>query len=397
MTEATPDPAAEPAMPPPPTRATFAGFVPRAAALAIDLVLIRFLGYTLDLAARETLLLLGPALPFLSAVAAFLYFWLANGPLGGGATIGKSILNLRVVDAGGRPLDALASLKRTTLQFPHIAAFTYTFLAAGRLAPELRVAGLQVLQVAVNALLMTNVVSIVTHPQRRGWHDLAAGSYVTPDPLPETFAEEIDESAGEAALALRAAHRRLTRVTFGSLMFMLPWLTGLFAMVNPEARAKFVERERLAASLVEGFQLEPLALNYAVDPGSAPPAPRATTPTLEGPFFDENEFAVTFRFASIRGALDREVMQAPAMRSAIDAMLRRMPETYDQLKPIGFPPLDQVVRFEVHFRDRFGFVIFSKPGDFVYLVRVPAAAPPASATYEWIDTTEKPDDPAGEG
>ena len=60
------------------------GFMHRTGAFLIDLVLLYFAGYSLELFAGNALAVVGSSIGFISAVAAFVYFWLGNGPGEGG-------------------------------------------------------------------------------------------------------------------------------------------------------------------------------------------------------------------------------------------------------------------------------------------------------------------------
>ncbi len=239
---------------------TFVGLAQRAAALLIDIVLIYFAGYTLTLGLRRPLMELGPWLPLLSTAAAFAYFWLGNGPMGGGTTFGKAILNLHVVtadeDQPGIP-GYRRSLRRALLQFPLIYLALFQFARTTfDLAPRYGAIGDAFVRTGVIALLLTHGYSMITHPQKATWYDLWSGVRVTPDPTPsdppgklkERFVGEVDRRGD--------AHRMFSRYFFVAVcivfgMTMAPILRDPYRKAN----LRLIERVGKTTPL-EGYELE---------------------------------------------------------------------------------------------------------------------------------------------
>lgn len=243
--------------PPPQPKPAFAGFMHRLFALLIDMVMIYFVGYTLELAAREPLLALGPWLPWLSHLAAFTYFWLANGPVGGGTTIGKAIISLRTVGADGESLTAGAALRRTVIQYSLVftatAALTARLAGAGSVASYLMV---EPFSVVAQALVIALAYGVMTHPHRRGWHDLWSGSFVTYDPVPVAFATALAGPPDEEFTRRSASARSTSLVFFIMIVAMLGYFA--FSVIGrAERRQAMTDFDALAAdAAVPGYHLE---------------------------------------------------------------------------------------------------------------------------------------------
>jgi uncharacterized RDD family membrane protein YckC len=220
----------------PPERPPFAGVLPRAGAFLIDCFALYFIARLLG-SLRPGILGLNPWLPWLGHLVALAYFWIGDGPLAKGATLGRVILNLHVVDAGGRPLTWGASLRRALLkQCVLFINLNPPYYALG-LAPIYHAVlmGLSVLSAVSLTLLITLVLGIALHPRKRAWHDLWAGSYVTAEPTPASFRATLD--AGPDILAERkmAMHLRMTLIFFvlaASAMLFGP----VYNMFQPRVR-----------------------------------------------------------------------------------------------------------------------------------------------------------------
>ena len=168
----------------------FASLLRRAAAFVIDGVMLYMAGYLLNRIARDGLLTLNPWLPWLGNLAALAYFAAAQGPIGKGRTLGKSVMSIVVTDAQGAPLDWVSSLRRTVPQQVAFLVVANPGLYCLAFPPAIRTsAGFALTLVMVLALMfvITLVFSISLHPHKRGWHDMWGGSYVTGDPVSQVF------------------------------------------------------------------------------------------------------------------------------------------------------------------------------------------------------------------
>lgn len=247
----------------PTPRGAFVGLMPRGAALLIDMVLIYFASYTLVLGLRRPLMELGPWLPLLSTAMAFAYFWLGNGPVGGGATFGKAILNLHVATADGeRPRipGYGQAFRRTLLQFPLIYLALFQFARSMMDFPPLMGAlGDAIVRTVVIALLITYGYSMITHPERATWYDLWSGVRVTPDPTPRDFPDKLRE-VSEGPLKRRAE----THATFSRFFFVAVCLVFGLALApilrDPFRTSNLRLIERISDETpLTGYELEGVA------------------------------------------------------------------------------------------------------------------------------------------
>lgn len=376
----------------------FVGLMPRLSALLIDTVIIYFVGYTLDLALRRPLLGWGPWLPLVSTLGAFCYFWLGNGPVGGGATFGKAILNLHVVDARGeKPLipGYGAAFKRALVQFPlvYLALFQFGREVFG-LPPFYGALGDGLVRLVVIALIVTHGYAMLTHPQKATWYDLWAGVRVTRDPTPSEWAQRMSE-AGEGTMARRAiAHRYFSRYFFAAVCLVLG--LGLATLVRDPARRKNLELiGRISAETpLEGYRLEWIDYRSGRDfnlwmrlsmkefvPWDAvgdrrreglpaqPPAPGTASDfpvtgaaqSNDAPTSGAEPAPVLFlRWVKTRGGVDPAEMDR-GLREQLEALRAAAPAYFADAEAIGAGRAPAPTRFVCFLTERFRFVIFS-PG-----------------------------------
>lgn len=381
----------------PPPQYPFATLLPRVAAFAIDLVLIYFAGYTLEMAMREKLLLLGPALPFLSIVAAFVYFWLGNGPVGGGATLGKAILNLRVVDEHGRPLEWGPALRRTSLQLPPLLTASFVFLSDLLKLPGMtELLGMQFVSILSTTLMLSNAFGIFGHPRHRGWHDLWAGSYVTPDPTPAAFREMLGEPP-DASLELRLKTHARTRVSFTVVVFGVLIAGGLSGVFNPRLKGEIALGEALEREgPIADYELLSFdsrstedweaALRIQRDPKAAVTLAEESATSATAPLRREAPPANVFliRYTRTRGPATPADMNDSARRGQIEALRQKLPEI---LRARGDAAgLSPAVLSRVVFllRDRFMFCGFPIGNDRLWSAQGPFDAANGLLAYEWF-------------
>lgn len=380
----------------------FAGFLLRLAALFGDIVLIYFLGYTLEMTLRGPLLALGPmGLLFLSHLFVFLYFWLGNGPVGKGMTLGKAILNIRVVDAEGAPLGYGAGLRRALVQYPLVYQVTFMFIAQETGAPTVpSLAVTSLLEFLGLTLILTLAYSVIAHPQRRGWHDLFAGSYVTPNPVTEAFKDAAHAPMTEQN-ARRAAALKRTSVVFFlviAVLFGLNWIRSV-NVTRQSPAVDFIEGVEAAAPL-PGYRLETFALTGEAESalfadylrGIMPerPADDATTTTQNVFASLEGELTLRLFYIKKRGLADVADANDPELGAAIQqlrrAALERIPEFQQSVAEMFSTPRAQEAleearenaddplpsadfpttppqRISLLFADQFRFVLFSLGGD----------------------------------
>lgn len=418
-------------------REAFVGLMPRSAALLIDMVLIYFAGYTLALGLRRPLMDLGPWLPLLSTALAFIYFWLGNGPVGGGATFGKAILNLHVsTTAGeGRAIPGYGqAFRRTLLQFPLIYLALYQF---GRslldVPPMWGALGDAVIRTVVIALLITFGYSMITHPQRATWYDLWSGVRVTPDPTPRDFPEKLREVA-EGPLKRRAeSHATYSRFFFVAVclvfgLALAPILRDPFRTANLRLIERISEETPLEDYVLEGVayqsgrdfaawtkslesQYVPLgtanghgpapAQNDPATTGTAGPAPAGSAPsasTADGP-------TTTVTSASAEDAPTTETSPRPvlfmswvkqwgtaspgdveALKTQLEALRAAVPGYAQETEAVGVKPeAPSPARLVCLLSDRFRFVIFSPGEGLIGVVEGPIDPGEGPLTDAWYE------------
>lgn len=96
---------------------------------------------------------------------------------GQGATLGKSLMGIRVVDGSGNP----PGLRRAAIRYviPGLAAIGGTpFVLSGSLDPIDALSATLVIWVALSLLWTYDYLQMIWHPQKQTLHDLMAGTYV---------------------------------------------------------------------------------------------------------------------------------------------------------------------------------------------------------------------------
>ncbi len=223
-------------------RPIFTGFLPRLGAFLIDGAVLYFASYLLHEGMRAPLLYLNPWLPWLGHVAVLLYFWLPTSPIGGGQTPGMMVLKVHVVSAEGGGLSWSASFKRALLKKMVLFVLNLPLYYALILPISLRsgaLVGLTVLHVACLTLTIALALSVGMHPYKRGWHDLWAGSYVTPRPTPEGFAYLHNE---EPEPIIQSRLRMHGKMTF--LFWLLSTIALLFQPMKSYTLPEFKAQSR---------------------------------------------------------------------------------------------------------------------------------------------------------
>src|SRR4051812_37143947 len=167
-----------PALPPdstgPAHQAQIAGFWRRVGAAFIDYIIIAACGVVLGLLFSEQFMRMGGWGRLIGAAVAAVYFVPLNSRIGGGNTIGKRALGVRVVNANGRTISVSRSLVRfcvLALPFflngvavPGQSVFSWWMILSG---------------VAVFGLGPAILYLIAFNgPTRQSVHDLIVGSYV---------------------------------------------------------------------------------------------------------------------------------------------------------------------------------------------------------------------------
>lgn len=169
-----------------------AGFWRRFAALLFDFMLLWGVMRVAGWVFLDQMLAAPNLAGRLAVIAAFLYFALGNGPVGGGRTVGKVIVGIRTTDLDGNAPTFLQGVLRTAILFP---AFAVSLLVKPLLGGSDSFAAAQwtiILQSYLTlAVLIGCVFAIIFNPFRQGFHDYWAKTLVRPAGAPQLSFDEI--------------------------------------------------------------------------------------------------------------------------------------------------------------------------------------------------------------
>ncbi len=152
----------------------FAGFWRRVAAFLVDGVVLGLIGYALGLLLYDTFVRMGPWGRCVGFAVALAYFVPQESGRGGGQSLGKRLLRIRVVDAQGRAL----SPARGAVRF---AVFGVPYFLNGSVLP-MNVAtfagGVPFAALALGGMLALAYLLVFNRRTRQSLHDLAVGAFV---------------------------------------------------------------------------------------------------------------------------------------------------------------------------------------------------------------------------
>jgi Predicted membrane protein/domain len=202
-----------------------AGFWRRLGAFAIDLILLGITGLILGALFFDPLARMGAYARLIGFAIALAYFGICNSRIGGGQTLGKRWLGVRVVDAH----DQLLSLPRSLLRY---AVLGIPFFVNGLpLDPKLAMStplGYLLALVVFGGMFAIVYLYIFNRRTRQSLHDLVVGSYVErfdgaarPVPFPVMWPGHLAVAALLAAIALSApvvASRFAQTQTFAGIL-----------------------------------------------------------------------------------------------------------------------------------------------------------------------------------
>jgi uncharacterized RDD family membrane protein YckC len=189
---------------------SIAGFWVRVVADALDAVFLFVAGWTLSLPFHTAFARLGERGVFVGLAISLAYTGVLQSRLGGGQTLGKRLLGLRVVRLDG----TLLSLDRSLVRYALMGVLVYQGAVAYALAallPFLPLAFVQTVFVGIAGTLFIGCVLVVPfHPLKRGLHDLLAGTIVIRGAL-----------ADPGFIAARTNHRRDRGIVVGAAALAL--------------------------------------------------------------------------------------------------------------------------------------------------------------------------------
>jgi len=164
---------------------TRGGFWLRAIALILDLIILNSFFHLLTFVFREQLFEISHLTEYLGAGFVFCYFWLLNGPLGKGRTIGKLLFNLRVQNYEGNALSLAAAFRRAILITPHFIILIMDPLFDS-LQDQMPLLHVGILSFSLS-FIVSNALLVGLHPLKQGYHDYFARSLVVRGGAPVTY------------------------------------------------------------------------------------------------------------------------------------------------------------------------------------------------------------------
>ncbi|MCD6384462.1 RDD family protein [Candidatus Sumerlaeota bacterium] len=259
-----------------------AGFWMRSAALLLDLIFLRFFLYALVFLGKEYLFMLGFNSLFIGLGVILGYFWLMDGALGKGKTIGKMLLNIAILNYDARPLAPSASFKRTIICLNVFILSTILGIFFNQISTPHQMFMLNLVSGVIWGFLIANGILIGVHPLKQGIHDLLSQSIVAKEAFKDkyqVFREKLPEFQRMQSGAFQSA-------AIGFIVMVV--LSGVmnfkysFSKAQKEQLQRTNEvRQRFA---IEGFEL--VGFNYGLvrrttmNPESARDSlPVKTTPT----------------------------------------------------------------------------------------------------------------------
>ncbi len=236
-------------------RPPVAGFWVRCIAFILDVILLHFFAYGMVFIFKEQLFALGKIAPYFGLAIIFCYFWLANGPVGKGKTIGKSLFNITTLRYDGQPLELKEALVRTLVQlnYPLVQNIIIPFFLHDVRSQTPLMISYTIVNLAV-AFLIANAVLIGVQPFKQGFHDLLARSYVAKDP-PRLTAEQLVASPDERMAKWRRSAFQSAGIAF--VVVLVISLYNVYRSVYSEGTMKAIRLTQEARELfeIEGFEL----------------------------------------------------------------------------------------------------------------------------------------------
>lgn len=154
--------------------APFAGFWRRVAAFVVDGLILGLVGYALGLVFFDTFVRMGPWGRIVGFIVALAYFVPQESGRGGGQSLGKRLLGIRVVDARGRALSPARGALRFTV-------FGVPYFLNGAVLP-MNVAtfagGFPLALLALGGMLALAYLLVFNRRTRQSLHDLVADAFV---------------------------------------------------------------------------------------------------------------------------------------------------------------------------------------------------------------------------
>ena len=167
-----------------------AGFWRRLTAFLIDTTILGAIGMALGMLLAEQFVAIGSWGRLVGFCIAWTYFGILNSRLGGGQTLGKRILGIKVINRGGYTL----SVRRAFIRFLPLGAVWFLNGAAwpASLTEPWTVYVLSVAVFGVGACIVG--LFLINRTSRQSIHDIAVASFVVRSPEPTHVPGQIQSS-----------------------------------------------------------------------------------------------------------------------------------------------------------------------------------------------------------
>jgi uncharacterized RDD family membrane protein YckC len=187
-----------------------AGFWIRVGADFLDALFLFVVGWVLSFPFHSTFARLGERGVFIGLAISMAYTGVLQSRFGGGRTLGKRLIGLRVVRLDG----TLLSLDRSLVRYALMGLLVYQGAVAYAVAavlPFLPLAWVQTTFAGIAGALFVGCVLVVPfHPLKRGLHDILAGTIVIRRAFPDPV-----------LVAARTNDRRDRRIVIGAALLAL--------------------------------------------------------------------------------------------------------------------------------------------------------------------------------
>jgi uncharacterized RDD family membrane protein YckC len=193
------------------------GFWRRIGALFTDTIILAILGYSLGLFLEDIFVQLGDWGRLVGLAISIAYFGVMNSSIANGQTVGKKLLNIRVVDA----FNATLSLPRSCLRY---SVFCIPFLFNGLEGSESLLKSFLIYplsMIVIGGLFSIVYLYVFNRATRQCLHDVVVGSYVV----------NVD-AAAEPLSPIWKPHLAIVATLFGVATFLPVLTSGMMQMAG---------------------------------------------------------------------------------------------------------------------------------------------------------------------
>jgi len=284
--------------------AKIAGFWRRLLAALLDGVILAVPAYLIGFQFFDQLAAMGQNARFIGAAVALLYFGLLNSSVGGGQTLGKRVMGIRVVGASGEAIGVLRSIARWfVLALPYyLNGMDLTPFAGSDDAQTVALLGALAAFVVIGLGGAHVYLYIFNRKTRQSLHDLMLETYVVRAP-----------SSGEVGVRVWPMHVAIALAFIAAGGLVLP------AALRP-----------LADRMVGDETFEALR-QLESDIEALPGIERAVLSTESVTTTEPDKATSTTSYLSVTVYLRQRISAAePMMKDVARVVLKRAPELLDQ-------------------------------------------------------------------